>query len=130
MFSRGIRAINPRSDQRMPRMFDDQPLYLLRVECYEFTDDGWPPWVQARLVDADGNLWHFAEKTPMFFNEDEPTSSTPMPVFGHGRCVILRSELDDQGLEVLVVRTEAEDTENHICEFRVRPEQISGRWNV
>ncbi|WP_203909345.1 hypothetical protein [Rhizocola hellebori] len=111
-------------------MHDTQPLYLLTVECYEFVDDGWPPWVKARLVDADGNTWHFAEKTPMFFDQDEPTGSTPLPVMGNGRCEILQSGLDSQGNEILVVRAEVEAIEDDICEFRVRPEQIAGRWNA
>lgn len=38
----------------MPLMDDGQPLHLLRVECYEFVDDGWPPWVKARIVDTQG----------------------------------------------------------------------------
>jgi hypothetical protein len=114
----------------MPLMRDAQPLYLLTVECYEFIDDGWPPWVKARLVDAEGETWHFAEKTPVFFGEDEPTGSTPMPMTGSVRCEILRSELDDQGGEVLIVRTEAEEIEDDICEFRVRPGQITGRWKA
>ncbi|GAA2372595.1 hypothetical protein Cme02nite_01110 [Catellatospora methionotrophica] len=112
----------------MPLMQDTQPLHLLEVECYEFIDDGWPPWVKARLVDAAGSIWHFAEKTPMFFADDEPTGSTPMPVKGNVRCEILRTESDDQGREVKVVRTEAEALEDDLCEFRVWPVQIIGRW--
>jgi hypothetical protein len=113
----------------MPLMDETQPLYLLQFECYEFIDHGgWPPFVKARLVDTDGKRWHFAEKTPMFFDEDEPTGSTPMPVMGSGRCEILRTEVDGQGREVVVVRAEAEAIEDDRCEFRVWPEQITGRW--
>ena len=115
-------------DHHMPQLDDSQPLYLLTVQCYEFIDDGWPPWVKARLVDAAGATWHFAEKTPVFFAGDEPTGSTPMPVTGSVRCEILRTGLDDQGCQVIDVRTEAEEIEHDVCEFRVRPEQIVGRW--
>jgi hypothetical protein len=113
----------------MPLMDNTQPLYELQVECYELIDDGgWPPFVKARLVDAAGRTWHFFDKTPMFFAEDEPTASTPMPVTGCGRCEILRTEVDGQGRQVILVRTEAEAIEDDLCEFAVWPEQIVGRW--
>jgi hypothetical protein len=112
----------------MPLMDEAQPLHLLRVECYEFIDDGWPPWVKARIVDAQGRTWHFAEKTPMFFDTDEPTASTAMPVEGGGRCSILRTQRDEHDREVVIVRTEAEALEDDVCEFRVWPAQIIGRW--
>ncbi|MEV0269256.1 hypothetical protein AB0H43_10795 [Hamadaea sp. NPDC050747] len=64
----------------MPLMDGAPPLYLLKVERYGFIDDGWPPWVKARLVDADGRTWHFHEKMPTLFTDDEPTEATPLPV--------------------------------------------------
>jgi hypothetical protein len=124
-----LRAGTPSLERhQMPLMDDAEALYLLRVECYEFIDDGWPPWVKVRMVDAQGRIWHFGEKTPMFFDRDEPTASTPMPVEGAGRCEILRTERDEHDREVVVVRTEAEALEDDVCEFYVRPEQIIGRW--
>lgn len=102
-----------------------QPLYNVLVECYEFIDDGFPPVVMARLMDVDGKEWLFREKTPTFFAGDDPTISTPMPVPGQGRCEILRTDGD-----VVLVRMEADDVEEGVNEFRIRPEQIAGRWNA
>lgn len=101
------------------------PIKSLLLECYEFIDDGYPPWVRARFVDANGENREFAFKTPMLPEQDEPRESTPLPTTVRVKCEVLRSEVDGYGGETLIIRTTHVETfEDDIREFRVRPDQL------
>lgn len=56
-------------------------------EIVRWTDDHFPGWVEARLVDADGREWRFEAKAPVFSTEPL-TATTAYPVAGAIRCEV------------------------------------------
>jgi hypothetical protein len=50
-------------------------------------DEPWPGVVEAHLTDADGRVWVFVDKAPIFTNEPLSDASS-YPVAGVVRCVI------------------------------------------
>ena len=60
-------------------------------EIVRWTDDHFPGWVEARLVDADGREWRFEDKVPVFSTEPL-TATTSYPVAGAIRCEIVAED--------------------------------------
>lgn len=60
----------------------------MACEIIRWTDDHFPGWVEARLVDADGREWRFEDKAPMF-SAEHLTSTSSYPVPGTIRCEVV-----------------------------------------
>lgn len=69
------------------------PVPEVTCEIVRWTDDSFPGWVEARLIDAEGTEWIFSDKAPVF-SANPLTAATPYPVPGVIRCVIV--EVDEQ----------------------------------
>ncbi|MEU8077946.1 SUKH-4 family immunity protein [Catellatospora citrea] len=108
-----------------------QAWLLLKVEAVG-VDDGYPGWLRASLVDADGISWRFVDRATNLVGGDEPAPRS-FPAPAHLRCRVRRTERDEQGREVLIVTlaVESVDTLRRRDEFRVRPDQVENatvRW--
>ncbi|MFG3422086.1 hypothetical protein [Micromonospora sp. NPDC048063] len=95
---------------------------LLRCEAIAWVDEDWPGWVRVRLVDADGRIWFFVDKVPIFFVDDDifPGAALPRPAFV--RCHVVGQQED----QILVVSTAPDhvEAEDGTTQFRVRPNQL------
>jgi hypothetical protein len=57
-------------------------------EIVRWTDEGFPGWVEAGFIDADGVAWTFTDKSAVF--SPEPLDSTSsFPVAGAIRCAVV-----------------------------------------
>ena len=95
---------------------------LLRCEAIAWVAEDWPGWVRVRLIDADGRVWFFVDKVPIFFADNDifPGTSLPRPAFV--RCYVLGQQED----QMLVVSTAPDqvEAEDGTTQFRVRPDQL------
>jgi hypothetical protein len=101
----------------------DTDLWRLRCEATDFVDDGWPPWIRVRLLDADGREWLFEDKIPIFGDADHINAETVLPTTVSMCCRVLA----DRGggvvdVEIDRARPEALDGTTR---FRVRRDQLT-----
>ena len=64
----------------------------MSCEIVRWTEDGFPGRVEARLIDADGTVWTFEDKAPVF-SAEALSATTSYPVPGSIRCVIVDEDV-------------------------------------
>jgi hypothetical protein len=102
------------------------------VECQVvrwIADEPQPGLVEAQLTDADGQLWSFIDKEPIFCR-DPVGKHAPFPVAGVIRCQVIDHEAGADGHEVEVItidtgRPDGVDSAGNTI-FRVPASAISG----
>jgi hypothetical protein len=67
-------------------------------------DEPQPGLVEAQLTDADGRLWSFIDKEPIFCR-DSVSRRTSFPVLAVIRCLILTRETSADGREIVTIDT-------------------------
>jgi hypothetical protein len=82
-----------------------RPVTSVDCEIVRWTDDHFPGWVEARLVDADGREWRFEDKAPMF-SAELLTPTTSYPVAGAIRCEVVG---EDRALGRITIETSSPD---------------------
>ena len=92
----------------------------MRCEVTDWTDRDWPGWAHAQLVDANGRVWDFEGKTPIFFIDVALDAETPFP--GKFRCDVV----EELGDDLVVVSTAGEHVEaaDGSTEFTVYRSQL------
>jgi hypothetical protein len=96
----------------------------LRVTITRYTDrDGNPPLVEAQFVDADGRLWCFIDKEPIFLDGEV----TP-PAAGILRCSLLPEQQPAPDEAIVTITTlypdHVEALEDGQTTFRVDIKQL------
>jgi hypothetical protein len=90
----------------------------LRVTVTRYTDpDFFPPLVEAEFVDAEGRLWHFVEKRPIFL-----VGTVRLPADGTLHCSLRESHADDPIVAISTPGYEA--LEDGQTTFRVHKNQL------
>src|ERR1039457_6320022 len=100
---------------------------FVRVEITRWVDDYQPGIVECRLVDADGNEWHFIEKVPVVTSDRPVSASSTFPTEGAIACRSVAQMEDGGGRRTVRITTEhpfhvsAVDGQTI---FDVRPDQL------
>jgi hypothetical protein len=71
-------------------------------------DEPQPGLVEAHLTDADGRLWVFVDKEPIFCSQDVSRLG-PFPIAGAIRCQIIDHETLTDGRQVVTIDTGSRD---------------------
>lgn len=90
-------------------------------------DEPQPGLVEAQLIDADGQLWSFIDKEPIFSSGYlGPNARFPIP--GAIRCQVTGRETGADGQEVIVIDTGRPDgvDSDGVTIFRVPASAVSG----
>ena len=99
----------------------------LSVSIIRFVDEHQPGWVEAELVDADGESHRFVDKVPIFSERDLVRSDTyPQP--GQIRCVAISESRHADGRVVVEVSTASPDgveSTTGMSRFMVASTQLS-----
>ena len=92
----------------------------VRCRIVRWTDDRFPGWVEAQLTDAQGRLWTFEDKVPIF-TADTVTRETRLPVDAVLRCRVV-SRQRSESRDLVTVRTRDLDPE---LTFDVTPDELT-----
>lgn len=89
-------------------------------------DEPQPGLVEAQLTDADGRLWRFIDKEPIFCS-DMIGRLAQFPVAGAIRCQIIGHETLSDGRQVVTIDTSSPDSVDSggVTVFRVAASAIS-----
>ena len=90
----------------------------VKIEIVKITDNSYPVFVEARLVDCNGNAHYFHDKLPVF-TIDEPKS---IPCDGIIRCTLITENADT----VLIDTLTPDDIESldGVSRFEIFKDQI------
>jgi hypothetical protein len=92
-------------------------------------DEPQPGLVEAHLTDADGRVWRFIDKEPIFFCAHAVGEWTRFPVAGAIRCRIVGQDTLSDGRQVVTIDTASPDRvdSDGVTIFRVAASAISGQ---
>ena len=91
-------------------------------------DEPQPGLVEAHLTDADGRLWRFIDKEPIFCS-DAVGRLAQFPVAGAIRCQVIDHEVLSDGRQVVTIDTASPDgvDSGGVTIFRVAASAVSGQ---
>jgi hypothetical protein len=108
-----------RAETPVPR-----PTHNLAVQIVRYVDDGFPGWVAAEFIDADGRCHGVVDKVPIFSTEMLDSTSA-YPRAGDILCLILGQWRDGEGRELVRIITPGVESNEGLSSFVVLPGQLS-----